>query len=98
MLETVTLQRIPPVAARRYPLRRVITRPRPGDATHAFLARRSGLPMARQGAMEPSDNLIVWVRFHEVAVPAPTICLPLWVERGDEKRGASPRVHNKIAG
>jgi len=29
MLETVTLQRIPPVAARRYPLRRVITRPRP---------------------------------------------------------------------
>ena len=29
MLETVTLQRSPPVAARRYPLRRVITRPRP---------------------------------------------------------------------
>jgi hypothetical protein len=39
MLETVTLQRIPPVAARRYPLRRVITRPRPiavevADGTH----------------------------------------------------------------
>jgi hypothetical protein len=32
MLETVTLQRIPPVAARRYPLRRVITRPRPEAA------------------------------------------------------------------
>jgi hypothetical protein len=30
MLETVTLQRIPPVAARRCPPRRVITRPRPG--------------------------------------------------------------------
>ena len=29
MLGTVTLQRIPPVAARRHPLRRVITRPRP---------------------------------------------------------------------
>ena len=29
MLETVALQRIPPVAVRRYPLRRVITRPRP---------------------------------------------------------------------
>jgi hypothetical protein len=29
MLETVTLQRIPSVAARRHPLRRVITRPRP---------------------------------------------------------------------
>ena len=29
MLGTVTLQRIPPVVARRHPLRRVITRPRP---------------------------------------------------------------------
>ena len=40
MLETVTLQRSPPVAARRYPLRRVITRPRPeGDIQRGKLFR-----------------------------------------------------------
>ena len=38
MLGTVTLQRIPPVAARRHPLRRVITRPRPDPDIPAWLS------------------------------------------------------------
>jgi predicted dinucleotide-binding enzyme len=37
MLETVTVQRIPPAAARRYPLRSVITRPMSGDDVEAKL-------------------------------------------------------------
>ena len=44
MLETVTLQRIPPVAARRYPLRSVITRPRPTAALAKSAALRCSIP------------------------------------------------------
>jgi hypothetical protein len=54
MLQTATLQRIPPVAARRYPLRSVVTRPRPiGDQVakqHHVLVERI-IICPREGAM-----------------------------------------------
>ena len=52
MLETVTLQYIPPVAVRRHPLRRVITRPRP----NAVLANKAN----GRGSCRLVATFIVW--------------------------------------
>ena len=52
MLGTVTLQRIPPVAARRHPLRRVITRPRPRQEPSKRVGAYVGLTTRRYSSGE----------------------------------------------
>ncbi len=74
MLGTVTLQRIPPVAARRHPLRRVITQPRPtadinvlsfGPRGLHHAAREPGIMREYVPPLRPLDDGLVACHYAE---------------------------------